>query len=87
MRVPRPPQNGTVFMSAAFARVCRVSASRLGRIERKVRLIAPDASCAASRASLRASARAVAFTQCAATNAVHIALVMAPIGLPLGSPK
>jgi hypothetical protein len=43
--------------------------------------------CAASRAFLRASARAVVFTQCAATNAVHIILVMAPIGLPLGAPK
>jgi hypothetical protein len=30
---------------------------------------------------------AVVFTQCAATKVMHIALVMAPTGLPLDAPK
>jgi hypothetical protein len=58
-----------------------------GELSEKSVLLRQMLPCAASRASLRASARAVVFTQCAATNTVHIALVMAPIGLPLGAPK
>ena len=77
----------TELSSAAFARVCRGSASRLGQLSRKVRLIAPDACLRRVACVLACKCPGRGFTQCAAANAVHIALVMAPIGLPLGAPK
>ena len=67
--------------------VCRGSASRLGQLSRKVRLIAPDACLRRVACVLACKCPGRGFTQCAAANAVHIALVMAPIGLPLGAPK